>query len=196
MTSLDAQKPRRVAALLERDLKSLRQLGPLTLLVAPLDCVQADVFWTLRQWLCDPARVRSGEAGRLRLWKGAIFAAAVQTAKRDIAGLVPSLIDLLREVVDLCQQSVAHPQPDTGMQAEALALVPANFLRTTQYSKYQHLARYLKAKRVRAERWRLHPVEDAERAKLVEPHARRAAQAGRAYPAYRLVEEHRVSVFA
>jgi hypothetical protein len=40
---------------LERDLRALRQLGTLTVPVAPLEQLQDDAFATLRRWLCDRA---------------------------------------------------------------------------------------------------------------------------------------------
>lgn len=181
---------------LERDLKALRQIGPQAAIVAPLAQLQEDLFFSLRRWLCDPERMRLVERDGERWYMSAQFAAAVQRAKQDMAGLVPRLVDLLREIVDLRQTLLAHPQPYPGQQAEVLALVPPDFLRSTPYERLAHLARYLKAKRLRAERWKQNPGKDAERARLVEPFARRAAQHGRAHRVFWLVEEYRVSVFA
>ena len=64
---------------LERDLRALRQLGTLTVPVAPLDQLQDDAFATLRRWLCEPSRVvevaaparrsSSGEGGNASEWR-------------------------------------------------------------------------------------------------------------------------------
>jgi ATP-dependent helicase HrpA len=91
---------------------------------------------------------------------------------------------------------LSHAEPYPGMEQETLALIPADFLRTTPYAQWRHLARFLKAKRLRAERFKQNPIKDDERAALLIPFARRATLRGRADPLYWLVEEYRVSVFA
>ncbi len=174
---------------LERDLKSLRQLGPLATQIAPMDQLQADAFETLRAWLCDPARA----GGRLTQDS---FAAAVDSAKADLRGLVPGLVDTLRDVVAKRHELVVAAQPYPGLAEELAELVPADFLRSTPYPNLQHLGRYLRAKRLRLERWRQNPAKDAERAQQVAPLAARAVRLGRGHPLYWLVEELRVSLFA
>jgi ATP-dependent helicase HrpA len=205
---------------LERDLRALRQLGTLTVPVAPLEQLQDDAFAMLRQWLCEPSRVvdvaaparhsSSGEGGSASEWSrsgplagarrhgmaAAAFAAAVDTARADLRGLVPRLVELLREILALRQELLTHPEPYTGLAREVVALVPPDFLRTTPYPQLAHFPRYLKAMKQRADRWRKHPAKDAERAKALAPFAVKVAKLSRLDRRYWLVEEYRVSVFA
>jgi ATP-dependent helicase HrpA len=193
-------------AWLERDLKALRELGPLAAAV-PLDTLQAQAFAMLRDWVCDAGRVAAGAAG---LTAGA-FAAAVAGAKRDLRGVVPRLMDLLREILSARVELQVLPDAPDGLTADVAALVPPDFLRVTRYDRLAHLPRYLKAMRLRAGRWRQNPAKDAERVRALAPYAREAARlAGllrdgeKPPPAWReaaeafrwLVEEFRVSLFA
>jgi len=179
----------------------------------------------LRDWLCDPERVWGragatqppGAGGRL----GPVaFAAAVERAKTDLRGLVPKFCDQLREILGLRQTLLVQPHPHAGLERDLAALLPPDFLRTTPYTQLPHFPRYLKAMRLRAERWRQNPAKDAERAAQLAPYekALRAATGGglaaprsaakpgeRSRPAFTratveafrwLVEEFRVSLFA
>ena len=71
-----------------------------------------------------------------------------------------------------------------------------DFLRTTPWLRVEQMPRYLRALKVRTERWRKNPAKDAERAKEIAPFAAEAAKRGRDDPARWLVEELRVSLFA
>ncbi|OIR06329.1 ATP-dependent RNA helicase HrpB [mine drainage metagenome] len=174
---------------LERDLKSLRQLGPLGAQIAPIDQFQQDAFESLRAWLCAPSRVAGGLTA-------AAFASAVEGARADLRGLVPRLLETLREIVARRHELVVAPHPYPGLTEELAELIPADFLRATPYPKLQHVVRYLKARRLRLERWRQNPAKDAERAAQVAPLAARAARLGRSHRLYWMVEELRVSLFA
>ena len=201
---------------LERDLRALRQLGTLTVPVAPLDQLQDDAFTTLRRWLCEPSRVFAvaasasewrqptgmGEAASPRAGArshgiaAAAFATAVDTAQADLRGLVPRLVALLREILVLRQELLTHAEPYAGLAREVVALVPPDFLRTTPYPQLAHFPRYLKAMKQRADRWRKNPAKEAERAKALAPFVAKAARLSRLDRRYWLVEEYRVSVFA
>ncbi|OAM88008.1 ATP-dependent RNA helicase HrpA [Termitidicoccus mucosus] len=236
-------------AWLERDLRALRELGPLAAAAAPMDTLQAQAFAMLRDWVCDAARVEGfasnrsrslarsledetatamaddaptesetkRERARERLAEGGAwltaeaFAAAVAGAKRDLRGVVPRLMDLLREILSARVELQVLPDAPDGLAADVAALVPPDFLRVTHYGRLAHLPRYLKAMRLRAGRWRQNPVKDAERVRALAPYAREAARiagllrAGEKMPpawreaaeAFRwLVEEFRLSLFA
>ena len=77
--------------------------------------------------------------------------------------------------------------------------MPPDFLRTTPYAQLSHFPRYLKAMKLRAERWRQNPAKDAERAAQLAPYVSAAAKLRErdGGGAFRwLVEEFRVSLFA
>ena len=94
---------------------------------------------------------------------------------------------------------MVHPQPYGGLGPELAALISPEFLQTTPYEQLAHFPRYLKAMRLRAERWKQNPIKNAERVKQFAPYAKAAVEV-RSRPggeAFRwLVEEFRVSVFA
>jgi ATP-dependent helicase HrpA len=172
---------------LERDLRALRQLGTLTVPMAPLEQLQDDAFATIRRWVCsrDVVPLTAKQ-----------FAAVAGQAQADLRGLVPRLVELLREILALRQELLTHAEPYAGLAREVVALVPPDFLRTTPYPQLAHFPRYLKAMKQRADRWRQHPVKEVERAKALAPFVAKAAKLSRLDRRYWLVEEYRVSVFA
>jgi len=218
---------------LERDLRALRELGALTATLAPLDELQAQAFGSIRRWVCDAERCRAGSPDPAGIDVGAerrgsatppynlteaAFAGALEKAKADLRGLVPRFCDLLREILTLRQALLMHPTPPAGMDKELAALLPADFLAVTPYAQRAHFPRYLKAMKLRADRWRQNPAKDAERAALLAPYVAAVAKLsgvgrvpspakaarGEGTPptsaeteAFRwLVEEFRVSLFA
>jgi ATP-dependent helicase HrpA len=157
----------------------------------PIESLQEQGYVTIRRWLCDAARV-----GALT---SAGFAAAVEKTKADLRGLVPRFGDLLREILSLRQALLVHPTPYGGLGPDLKALLPADFVQATPYGQLPQLPRYLKAMKVRADRWKQNPIKDRERTAQLAPFV--AAVAGvcdrPSGAGYRwLVEELRVSFFA
>ncbi len=236
---------------LERDLKKLRELGPLLATLAPVAELQAHALHSIRNWLCDADRCRAGSpnpatvgsplagahaaderdssASKLAAYGSvdgrrgsdlssvgpakeetppynltpAAFAGAVARAKTDLRACLPRLLDLLREILTLRQALLVHPHPFPGLERDLAALLPNDFLEATPYAQLAHLPRYLKAMKLRADRWRLNPAKDAERARQVEGYVKALAKAGTGgysapgRDALRwLIEEFRVSLFA
>jgi ATP-dependent helicase HrpA len=168
-------------ACLHKDLKQLRELGALLATIGTTETLREDAYVSVSRWLLSAARVK--QLG------SAAFADAVARAKTDLQGLVPRLVDLLREILTLRQALLVHPQPYRGQGPDLEALVPKDFLRVTPYAQLAHFPRYLKAMKMRAERWKQNQIKDAERAKQL------AAFTG--VPELRWqVEELRVSLFA
>ena len=181
-------------AWLQRDLRDLRTVGVVAAAFAPVESLQEQALTTLRRWVC----------GRpVAPLTAAAFARVVEQARTDLRGVVPRLTDLLREIFTLRQALLTQPQPPPGLEADLAALLPADFIAATPFPRLAHLPRYLKAMKVRADRWRENPTRDAERAKRLAPYARAVAALRRAVPATEaadrfrwLVEEYRVSLFA
>ncbi|MSU71883.1 MAG: ATP-dependent RNA helicase HrpA [Opitutus sp.] len=190
---------------LERDLRAVRMLGPLVSTLAPADELQVHAFATIRRWLCGR---------RVEPLTAAAFAAELDRAKAAIRGLVPRFCDLLKDILSVRQELLVHPKPYAGLDADLATLLPPDFLRVTPYEQLAHLPRYLKAKKLRADRWRQNPAKDAERAGQLAPYEKalrglavgaglsrdesgRKAPPAPARDAFRwLVEEFRVSLFA
>jgi ATP-dependent helicase HrpA len=61
-------------------------------------------------------------------------------------------------------------------------LIPADFLRSTPYDRLTHFPRYLKAMKVRADRWKQNPLKDTERAAQIAPYAQAGNQLARGKP--------------
>ena len=179
----------------ERDLRALRQVGPLATTLAPVEELEKHAFESIRRWVTDPQRVVKPTAAN--------FATAVERAKIDLRGLVPRFVDLLREILGLRQELLVLPQPPGSLAKDLAALIPADFLRRTPFAQLAHFPRYLKAMKLRAERARKNPAKDAERAAQLAPYLtaaekfRAAGQPNERGEAFRwLVEEFRVSLFA
>ncbi|MFT3781115.1 MAG: ATP-dependent RNA helicase HrpA [Nibricoccus sp.] len=177
-------------AWLEKDLKAMRELGTLTATLGPITDLMDQAYGSIRRWICQR---------HVAPLTAAAFANVLERAKADLRGLVPRFVDLLKEILSLRQQLLVHPQPYKGMEADLVALISPNFLASTPYEQLPHLPRYLKAMKLRADRWRQNPAKDAERAKQLEPYVKAAREVAalRGGEGFRwLLEEFRVSVFA
>ena len=175
---------------LERDLRAIRLLGPLLSTLAPADELQAHAFGSIRRWLCGR---------RVEPLTSAAFATVLDRAKADLRGLVPRFCDQLKEILNARQELMVHPKPYGGLDVELVALISPDFLHATPYAQLAHFPRYLKAMKLRADRWRQNPAKDAERAAQLAPYVAAVAKlrdrAG-ADALRWLVEEFRVSLFA
>ncbi|WP_415909911.1 DUF3418 domain-containing protein [Oleiharenicola sp. Vm1] len=125
------------------------------------------------------------------------FARAVGDAKADLRGLVPKLVDWLREILTLRLALQTHKTPFPGLENDLGALLPPDFLRRTPFARVRELPRYLKGMQARAERWKRDPAKDAARARELQPFVQALARLGERAGEFRwLVEEFRVSLFA
>jgi ATP-dependent helicase HrpA len=188
----------------QRDLRAMRELGPLTTTLAPLETLQEQAFESIRRWVTG----RSVEP----LTAGG-FATVLEKAKSDLRGIVPRFVDLLREILTLRQELLVLPAPPPGMERTLAGLMPADFLRVTPFAQLAHFPRYLKAMKLRADRAKKNPAKDAERVaqlaayekviERVKSPAARGSSGGRStipeaeWESVRwLLEEYRVSLFA
>ncbi len=205
---------------LERDLRSLRLLGPLAAILAPLDQLQSDALTALRLWLTNPDRCRAGSPdpavsptasspAATSTLTAATFTTALEKSLADLRGLVPRLVDQLREILTLRQSLLVHPSLFPTLERDLAALIPPDFLLRTPYPQLAHVPRYLRAMKLRADRWKQNPTKDTERAAQLAPYLAALAKlpssdvggvtSPRSSPAesFRwLVEEFRVSLFA
>jgi ATP-dependent helicase HrpA len=180
-------------AWLEKDLNALRELGALAAMVGGVDALRGQALASIVTWVTEPARVAGG--GRTR----AALEAALEAGRVALRGLVPRLGDRLREILELRQALLVHSTPYAGLAEEVARVVPADFMRVTPWERLEQVPRYLKARRLRAERWRQNPPKDAERATEVAAWEKKLAKVEDAARAERLrwlIEEYRVSVFA
>ncbi len=173
---------------LGKDLKDLRSLGTLTVTLAPMEQLQQDALASIVRWVCDR---------KVQPLQAKIFNARLDEAKHDLRGLVPKLVDWLREALTLRLTLQTHPTPYPGMAEDLAQLVPADVLRLTPFERMKHLPRYLKAMQARADRWKRDQAKDAQRAGEIAPFAAAVKKLGVRAGDFRwLVEEFRVSLFA
>jgi ATP-dependent helicase HrpA len=189
----------------QRDLRALRELGPLTTTLAPVEALQEQAFESIRRWVTER---------RVEPLTAETFAKVLEKAKSDLRGIVPRSVDLLREILMLRQELLVVANPPPGLANDLAKLMPADFLRQTPFAQLAHFPRYLRAMKLRAERARKNLAKDAERVAQIEPYeralARLASGAAHAHakaggtPAVPgeverlrwLIEEFRVSLFA
>ena len=175
---------------LERDLRAVKNLGPLISTLAPAEELQAQAFQAIRAWVGGRPVVPL---------TAAVFGTVLDRAKADLRGIVPRFCEQLREILTLRQTLMVQPGAPAGLERDLAALLPPDFLRTTPYVQLPHFPRYLKGMKLRAERWRQSPAKDAERAAQLAPYVAAAGKlrerdGGEAFRW--LVEEFRVSLFA
>ena len=136
------------------------------------------------------------------------FEARVARSRERLEGLSRRFLDLMGQIVELRSGLAAQPRPYPGLKQDLQRLLPADFLAGLEFDRLPHLVRYLKAMRVRADRYLADSGRDAAKAARVASFARaweeiRESLAGasaerrrRAEALRWLVEEFRVSVFA
>jgi ATP-dependent helicase HrpA len=174
----------------QRDLRAMRELGPLTATLAPIDTLQEHAFESIRRWVTGRA---------VMPLTGATFGTVLDRAKADLRGLVPRWVELLREILNLRLELQVVRDAPASLAGDLAALVAPDFLARTPYPQLAHFPRYLKAMKLRAERARKNLPKDAERQAQLAPYyaALRTLPPGDGSEAFRwLVEEFRVSLFA
>jgi ATP-dependent helicase HrpA len=126
------------------------------------------------------------------------FATLLETARRELPGLIYQLGETVRQLLALRQSILASPKRYAGMEEDVRRLLPADFLARTPARQLSHLHRFLKAVQIRAERAANAPAKDAEKVKQLAPFAdweRRVPAENRETFRW-LFEEFRVSLFA
>jgi ATP-dependent helicase HrpA len=81
-------------------------------------------------------------------------------------------------------------EPYPALEKDIATLIGPRFMRTTPLERFWELPRYLRAMKLRAEKWKKNPQKDAERARQLSPYLSVPPQLRW------LVEEFRVSLFA
>jgi len=172
---------------LERDLRAVREVGPLAATLASVDTLREHAFGSIRRWVTGRA---------VEPLDATTFGAVLDRAKSDLRGLVPRFVDLLREILAARQELLVLPHRLSGPgggsgDADAGGFPAHDALRAA--CAFAALPESDEAAgRAREEK----PAKDAERAAQLAPYVAAAAK-GRAREggeAFRwLVEEFRVS---
>ncbi len=175
-------------AFLHKELRGLRELGALLATYCSLNQLTEDASGLFQRWLCAPERVSAPTQ--------AVFSAAVGQARHELRTAGPKLTATLREVFTLRSALESHATPYPTLASDLAQLMPKTLLREIDYARLQQVPRYLKALKLRAERWRQSPAKEAERSRALAPWLARQRALPRNDARYWLVEEYRVSLFA
>lgn len=126
------------------------------------------------------------------------FEALLERARKELPLVAQRTRDLFKQVHEARDQIARGANRYPGMEGDLARLVPGDLLLRTPHAQLQHVPRYLKAVRIRAERAGNNPAKDADKAALIAdwdgwesyvPEANREV--------FRwLMEEYRVQVFA
>ncbi len=185
----------RDVAWLRKDIKEIRRIGPRFAHLGPLDTLGLQAFQHLLRYLftLEPPIPLQQER----------FEQHCKWAVREMKGLPLRLTDRLDTLLELRHELDMQKDGYPGMNADLNRLFPADFLVRTQYTQLSHLERYLKAMRLRADRFKQSPEKDRHKWEIMKPWLDRYRQAvSRNAPTaqlqrcYWLLEEYRVSLFA
>lgn len=103
---------------LERDLRAVKNLGPLISTLAPAEELQAQAFQEIRAWVCGRT---------VAPLTAAVFGTVLDRAKADLRGIVPRFCDQLREILTLRQTLMVQPGAHAGLERDLAALLPPDF---------------------------------------------------------------------
>jgi ATP-dependent helicase HrpA len=185
---------------LKKELQGLAKLKDLCRPLGSVQELQVDALSHLKHYLFARPQLHP-------LSEAAYTAGKIQ-AKERCRGLAPQFMDLVETLLQTYRQIRLCPHPYAGIDADVERLLPRRFLQQLSFERLPHLVRYLRAVLLRAERARLNPGKDAQRAAQVQPYQEKLDRALKAMAARDetrralaeecrwLVEEFRVSVFA
>ncbi len=186
-------------AWLQRDLKALDQFKDLYVTLGAGEELRETAYANLKRHLFETVPVLPLAERR--------FHNAIAQGRARLPGLALRFAARVGDVLKMRQQILLLRKPYPGMRVDLDFLLPKRFLEKTPFERLEHLARYLKAMLIRAERAVLNPSKDQEKTRLVLPFAeelrRQMSRAdlgpseGKRVAEFRwMLEEFKVSVFA
>ncbi len=146
---------------LKRELQDLKQLKELCWFEGGSQALQEAAYTHLTDYLF--AREDLHPLTRER------FEAGAEEARDRLHGLLPKFIDLLQTLLKTCGEIRLMPHTYPGIEDDLARLMPADFLQRAPFARLPDLCRYLKAVCLRAERARLNPAKDLQKAEQVQP---------------------------
>ena len=184
---------------LEKDLKALKEIGPVVASLMPFDQLRDDARAHLRSYLFFSLPIQSIDTVHI--------AERESFAKKEIRGIVYRLLDCLRPIFELRQTILTTKPAYPEFHSDLARIVPKDFLKRTGFVRLQHLPRYLNGFIKRNDRARTNPRRDAEKAAQIKQYQEKLIfWLGKIqkYPAIQpkvtelfwMLEEYRISVFA
>ena len=186
-------------AWVQKDLRALNSVKDLYITLGPPEELFESAYVCARNHLLDrdtphpPSRVD--------------FDAMIEQFRQRLPGFVPRLIDLVSAILRTRQEILLAQKRYPGMLDDLAKLLPPRFLANASWERLQQFTRYLKAMRMRAERWAVNPIKDQEKARQIVPYIQRwqalqarknlsAEQVNAARELRWLIEELKVSLYA
>ncbi|MFP4068805.1 MAG: ATP-dependent RNA helicase HrpA, partial [Opitutales bacterium] len=159
----------RELAWMRRDLKDLKQLGALLLPLGPPERLKEPAWRHLRRHLF--------RTNALLPLREARFREVCRRADQERRGILVQLVDRLRAVLEAAhevrliveQKQTSRALSFPGMRAQLESLVPPDLFDAYEFDELPHLARYLKAMVLRAERAKTDVRRDLEKSQRVAP---------------------------
>ncbi len=126
------------------------------------------------------------------------FAALCDSVRRDLPMATRRLLTLWNQIMDQRAGLLAIPKTYPGLAGDLCRLIPESFPAEAPHEQLPHIPRYLKAMKVRHDRWVANPGKDADKADLIERFTGWEARvAPENHEMFRwMLEEYRVQVFA
>ena len=143
-------------AWLQKDLRDLKKLAPLCISFLHQDSLLKHAYVHLCRHLYRSEQVLPLKQQR--------FEKLLERVRSELKGLVPRFGDLLEEVFKLRQQLSLEKRGYVGMADDLTQLVSKDFLLKVPYTQLTEFPRYLKAMKIRRERFINDPPKDAKRA--------------------------------
>lgn len=183
---------------MKRSLGELKQVTQVALFEGGSDALREAVYDNLVTFLFDQDAPFPVTTER--------FEKRIQDARTRLQHMVPQLVNAIPTLFDTYREICLMPNAYPELEADVSRLMPSDFLRRTPFDQLPHLSRFLKGIQLRAERAKVDPRKDQQKAEQVKPFqdavdklldAEMSFAKRKAVEELRwLLEEFRVSVFA
>lgn len=97
------------------------------------------------------------------------FEARVKDARVKLQHMVPQLLGSIESLFETYREICLMPNAYPKLEADVSRLMPPDFLRRTPFDQLPHLSRFLKAIQLRAERAKVDPRKDFQKAEVIKP---------------------------
>ena len=97
------------------------------------------------------------------------FESRIQNARLYLQHLVPQLLNAITSLFETYREIRLMSDAYPGLDADLKRLISPGFLQQTPFDQVPHLSRFLKAIQMRAERAKLDPIKDKQKAEQVQP---------------------------
>jgi ATP-dependent helicase HrpA len=148
-------------AWVQKDLRALAAVKDLYITLGPAEELFETAYIGLRNQLLD--------ADISYPLRRSDFEQRLASARQQMPGMVPKFLDLVCAILRLRQEMLLSKKKYPEMERDLARLAAPRFLEKIPAHRLPHLPRYLKAIKLRAERWTVNPVKDQEKSRQILP---------------------------